>query len=60
MARLIAHHAELTDQQVVIRLREEDDCASARRIVAYDRGKRLRRNKRRIAALQSSRESGAT
>ena len=47
VARLIAQHSSLTDQEVVVRLREEYDCEIARRTVAYHRGKRLRRNKRR-------------
>lgn len=47
VARLIAQHPQLTDQEVVIRLREEYSCFIARRTVAYHRGKRLRRNKRR-------------
>ena len=47
VARLIGEHPNLTDQEVVVRLREEYDCEIARRTVAYHRGKRLRRNKRR-------------
>ena len=47
VARLIAQHPGLTDQEVVVRLREEYSCFIARRTVAYHRGKRLRRNKRR-------------
>ena len=47
VARLIAQHPNLTDQEVVMRLREEYECFIARRTVAYHRGKRLRRNKRR-------------
>ena len=47
VARLIAEFPHLTDQEVVSRLREEYDCFIARRTVAYHRGKRLRRNKRR-------------
>ncbi|RYX85927.1 hypothetical protein EON83_04000 [bacterium] len=47
VARLIAQHPQLTDQEVVSKLREEYDCHIARRTVAYHRGKRLRRNKRR-------------
>lgn len=47
VARLIAQHPQLTDQEVVVRLREEYSCFIARRTVAYHRGKRLRRNKRR-------------
>jgi hypothetical protein len=47
VARLIAQHPALTDQEVVVRLREEYGCFIARRTVAYHRGKRLRRNKRR-------------
>lgn len=47
VARLIAQHPGLTDQEVVMRLREEYGCFIARRTVAYHRGKRLRRNKRR-------------
>ena len=47
VARLIAQHPQLTDQEVVSRLREEYSCTIARRTVAYHRGKRLRRNKRR-------------
>lgn len=47
VARLIAQHPQLTDQEVVMRLREDYNCNIARRTVAYHRGKRLRRNKRR-------------
>lgn len=47
VARLIGKYPDLTDQEVVSRLREEYDCFIARRTVAYHRGKRLRRNKRR-------------
>ncbi len=47
VARLIAQHPQLTDQEVVGRLRDEYGCFIARRTVAYHRGKRLRRNKRR-------------
>ena len=47
VARLIAQHPALTDQEVVLRLRDEYSCFIARRTVAYHRGKRLRRNKRR-------------
>ena len=47
VARLIAQHPGLTDQEVVLKLREEFACFIARRTVAYHRGKRLRRNKRR-------------
>jgi hypothetical protein len=47
VARLIAQHPQLTDQEVVSRLREDYGCFIARRTVAYHRGKRLRRNKRR-------------
>lgn len=50
VARLIAQHPTLTDQEVVGRLREEYECFIARRTVAYHRGKRLRRNKRRKTA----------
>ncbi len=50
VARLIAQHPSLTDQEVVARLREEYECFIARRTVAYHRGKRLRRNKRRKTA----------
>ncbi len=46
VARLIAQFPKLTDQEVVIKLRDEFDCYIARRTVAYHRGKRLRRNKR--------------
>jgi hypothetical protein len=47
VARLIAQHPDLTDQEVVARLREDYSCVIARRTVAYHRGKRLRRNKTR-------------
>ena len=47
VARLIGDFPKLTDQQMVSKLREEYDCEIARRTVAYHRGKRLRRNKRR-------------
>ena len=47
VARLIGEHPNLTDQEVVVKLREEYECFIARRTVAYHRGKRLRRNKRR-------------
>lgn len=47
VARLIAQHPQLTDQEVVSKLREDYGCFIARRTVAYHRGKRLRRNKRR-------------
>ena len=47
VARLIAQHPALTDQEVVMKLREDYECFIARRTVAYHRGKRLRRNKRR-------------
>ncbi len=47
VARLIGEYPKLTDQEVVSRLREDYDCYIARRTVAYHRGKRLRRNKRR-------------
>lgn len=47
VARLIAEFPKLTDQEVVSRLREDYNCFIARRTVAYHRGKRLRRNKRR-------------
>jgi len=47
VARVIAQHPQLTDQDVVLKLREDYDCFIARRTVAYHRGKRLRRNKRR-------------
>lgn len=50
VARLIAEYPNLTDQDVVGRLREDYDCNIARRTVAYHRGKRLRRNKRRKTA----------
>ena len=50
VARLIAQHPTLTDQEVVMRLREDYECFIARRTVAYHRGKRLRRNKRRKTA----------
>jgi hypothetical protein len=46
VARLIGEFPKLTDQEVVVRLREEYDCYIARRTVAYHRGKRVRRNKR--------------
>ena len=45
VARLIAQFPKLTDQEVVVKLRDEFDCYIARRTVAYHRGKRLRRNK---------------
>jgi DNA-directed RNA polymerase specialized sigma54-like protein len=47
VARLIGEFPKLTDQEVVTRLREDYNCFIARRTVAYHRGKRLRRNKRR-------------
>jgi len=47
VARLIGDFPKLTDQEVVSKLRDEFDCSIARRTVAYHRGKRLRRNKRR-------------
>ena len=47
VAGIIAQHPDLTDQEVVTKLRDEYDCNIARRTVAYHRGKRLRRNKRR-------------
>lgn len=47
VARLIGEFPQLTDQAVVTRLREDYDCNIARRTVAYHRGKRVRRNKRR-------------
>ena len=50
VARLIAQHPNLTDQEVVARLRDDYECFIARRTVAYHRGKRLRRNKRRKTA----------
>ena len=50
VARLIAQHPSLTDQEVVTRLRDDYECFIARRTVAYHRGKRLRRNKRRKTA----------
>ena len=50
VARLIAQHPNLTDQEVVVKLREDYSCFIARRTVAYHRGKRLRRNKRRKKA----------
>ena len=53
VARLIAQHPTLTDQEVVARLREEYECFITRRTVAYHRGKRLRRNKRRKTADES-------
>lgn len=53
VARLIAQHPSLTDQQVVSRLRDEYGCVIARRTVAYHRGKRLRRNKRRKTSEQT-------
>ncbi len=46
VARLIAEFPQLTDQAVVVRLREDFNCEIARRTVAYHRGKRVRRNKR--------------
>lgn len=54
VARLIAQHPQLTDQEVVMKLREDYDCFIARRTVAYHRGKRLRRNKRRKTAKETS------
>lgn len=54
VARLIAQFPKLTDQEVVLRLREEYDCQIARRTVAYHRGKRLRRNKRHKTAGQKA------
>lgn len=56
VARLIAQHPELTDQEVVSRLRENYDCFIARRTVAYHRGKRLRRNKRRTKSETSAKK----
>ncbi|MBV9868063.1 MAG: hypothetical protein JO316_22135 [Abitibacteriaceae bacterium] len=50
VARLISEFPKLTDQEVVSRLRDEYGCFIARRTVAYHRGKRLRRNKRRKPA----------
>jgi hypothetical protein len=47
VARLIAEFPNLTDQEVVSRLREDYECNIARRTVAYHRGKWVRRNKRR-------------
>jgi hypothetical protein len=46
VARLIGEFPQLTDQDVVAKLRENYDCFIARRTVAYHRGKRVRRNKR--------------
>lgn len=46
VARLIGEFPKLTDQDVVVRLRENYDCFIARRTVAYHRGKRVRRNRR--------------
>lgn len=46
VARLIGEFPNLTDQDVVARLRENYECFIARRTVAYHRGKRVRRNKR--------------
>ncbi|HEX8552732.1 MAG TPA: hypothetical protein VF681_14375 [Abditibacteriaceae bacterium] len=46
VARLIGEFPHLTDQEVVVRLREDYECNIARRTVAYHRGKRVRRNKR--------------
>lgn len=54
VARLIGEFPKLTDQEVVSRLRDEYSCFIARRTVAYHRGKRLRRNKRRKAAGEES------
>lgn len=50
VARLIGEFPQLTDQEVVSKLRDDYDCNIARRTVAYHRGKRVRRNKRRAAA----------
>ena len=47
VARVISESPKLTDQEIVSKLREDYDCQIARRTVAYHRGKRLRRNKRR-------------
>ena len=60
VARLIARYPELTDQQVVIRLREEYDCTIARRTVAYHRGKRMRRNKPRATTRDAGQKSSPT
>ena len=61
VARLIAQHPALTDQEVVVRLREDYECFIARRTVAYHRGKRLRRNKRRkTTEEQAAPESKST
>ena len=59
VARLIAQHPTLTDQEVVMRLRDEYECFIARRTVAYHRGKRLRRNKRRKTAEEGDEKTGA-
>ena len=53
VARLIGEYPKLTDQEVVSRLREDYNCFIARRTVAYHRGKRLRRNKRRKPAADT-------
>lgn len=53
VARLVAQFPDLTDQEVVTRLREDYDCYIARRTVAYHRGKRLRRNKRHKSSQSS-------
>jgi hypothetical protein len=59
VARLIAQHPGLTDQEVVMRLRDEYSCFIARRTVAYHRGKRLRRNKRRSKSTTDKPEAAA-
>ena len=58
VARLIAQHPTLTDQEVVARLRDDYECFIARRTVAYHRGKRLRRNKRRKTADEGEKVEG--
>jgi hypothetical protein len=60
VARLIGQYPKLTDQQVVIRLREDYDCIIARRTVAYHRGKRMRRNKPRSTSAGSTQETATT
>ena len=47
VTRLVGEFPTLTDQEVVVKLRENYDCEIARRTVAYHRGKNFRRNKRR-------------
>ena len=57
VSRLVGEFPMLTDQQVVVKLRENYDCEIARRTVAYHRGKNFRRNKRRKGADEG--ETGA-